>query len=172
MLAYIRAIGGDSMEKLKKTGEKTKGKNRLTLKQQKFADYYLELGNATEAARRAGYSESTARQAGSANLKRPDVDAYIQKRLQDLEDKAIAKQDEVLRYLTSVMRGESTSEVVVTELCGDGESEARTIKKRPDEKEKLQAAKMLGQRYGTFTDKVSVDGTVPVIIQGADELEE
>ena len=68
--------------------------------------------------------------------------------------KLIADQDEVLKYLTSVMRGESKSSVVVVENVGDYCSEAREMQKSPDEKERLKAAEMLGKRYGLYTEKV------------------
>ena len=49
------------------------------------------------------------------------------------EEALIAKKDEILRYLTSVLRGESQSEVVVVEGQGDGWSEAKLLQKAPDE---------------------------------------
>ena len=129
---------------------------KLTLKQKAFADYYIELGNATEAAVRAGYSKKTAKAIGSENLTKPAIKDYIQERLQMIEDSRIADGDEVLRYLTSVMRGESQSEVVVVEGVGEGCSEAKRIDKSPDEKERLKAAELLGKRYRLFTEKIEV----------------
>ena len=70
----------------------------------------------------------------------------------------MATATEVMEYLTSVMRGESTAEVVVVEGLGDGCSEARRFKKAPDEKERLRAAELLGKRFGLFKDKVEVSG--------------
>ena len=75
-----------------------------------------------------------------------------------------------MRYLTSVVRGESESEIVVVEGVGDGISEARNIKKKPDEKDQLKAAELLGKRYGLFSDKVNISGSVPVMF--ADDLGE
>ena len=66
----------------------------------------------------------------------------------------VADQDEVLKYLTSVLRGESRSTEIVVEGIGDGCSEARTITKEPSEKDRLKAAELLGKRYGLYTDKV------------------
>ena len=63
----------------------------------------------------------------------------------------------MLRYLTAVMRGESHAEVVVVEGVGEGCSEARTMQKAPDEKERLKAAELLGKRYALFTEKVETD---------------
>lgn len=78
----------------------------LTLKQQKFADYYLECGNATEAAKKAGYSEGSARQIGTENLSKPSIAAYISERLAQIEKESIASIDEVLKFYTKVMRGQ------------------------------------------------------------------
>ncbi len=78
----------------------------LTKKQIDFCEYYIELGNATEAARRAGYSEKTAYSVGSENLRKPEVSAYIEKRLAEQRAKRIASADEVMMFFTSVMRGE------------------------------------------------------------------
>lgn len=130
-------------------------KRKLTEKQKRFIDYYIETGNATEAARRAGYSEKTAKQIGSENLTK--LDFFIKERLKEFEDKRIAKAEEVLKYLTSVMRGEETEEVVVVEGSGDGKSEARTIRKEVSAKERIRAAELLGKRYALFTDKVDMD---------------
>lgn len=88
------------------------------------------------------------------------------------EEHAVADAQEVLAYLTSVLRGESRSSVVVVENIGDFMSEAREMQKAPDEKERLKAAELLGKRYSLFKDKVDVKGAIPVVISGADELED
>lgn len=146
-------------------------KGKMTPKQQRFCDEYLVDLNATQAAIRAGYSENTARQQGAENLAKPYIKAYIAERMAEKEDELIAKQDEVLKYLTAVLRGESQSEVVVVEGQGDGWSEAKLLQKAPDEKERLKAAELLGKRYGLYTDKVQADIVVPVF-GGEDELED
>lgn len=129
---------------------------KLTIKQQRFADEYIISGNATEAAVMAGYAKKAAYQQGAENLKKPHIRKYIDKRLEEINNKSIAKQEEVLQYLTSVMRGTSQSAVVVIEGDGDGVSSARLMDKTPDEKERLKAAELLGKRYGAFTEKVEV----------------
>lgn len=129
---------------------------KLTIKQRRFADEYIISGNATEAAIKAGYAKKAAYQQGAENLKKPHIREYIDKRLEEINDKSIAKQEEVLQYLTSVMRGTTQSTVVVIEGDGDGVSSARLMDKTPDEKEKLKAAELLGKRYGAFTEKVEV----------------
>jgi phage terminase small subunit len=87
------------------------------------------------------------------------------------EKSLIADQDEVLKYLTAVLRGESVSEEIVVENIGDFMSKARTMKKEPSEKDKLKAAELLGKRYSLFKDNVKLDVT-PVVIGGDDGLED
>nr|DAY09395.1 MAG TPA: Terminase small subunit [Caudoviricetes sp.] len=133
---------------------------KLTIKQKRFADEYIISGNAEEAAVIAGYSEKYARGNAYKLVANSGIKSYIDKRIKELDDKQIAKQEEVLKYLTSVVRGESRSVVVVVEGVGDGVSSARLVNKPPDEKEKLKAAELLGKRYRLFTDKVELDADV------------
>ena len=119
---------------------------KLTAKQQRFCDEYLIDLNATQAAIRAGYSKKTAKQIGQQNLTKLDLKEYIEKRMAEKEAALVADQDEVLKYLTSVLRGESQSEEIVVEGIGDGCSEARTMQKAPSEKDRLKAAELLGKR--------------------------
>lgn len=130
---------------------------KLTAKQQRFCDEYLIDLNATQAAIRAGYSKKTANRIGAENLSKPVIKQYIEERMAEKEAELIADQDEVLKYLTSVLRGESQSTEIVIEGVGEGCSEARTIQKEPSEKDRLKAAELLGKRYGIYTDKVEAD---------------
>jgi phage terminase small subunit len=82
------------------------------------------------------------------------------------ESELIADQDEVLRYLTAVLRGKTQSEVVVVENVGDFRSEARTMQKAPDEKERLKAAELLGKRYGIYTDRMEQQVDMDLQISG------
>ena len=127
---------------------------KMTAKQKRFCDEYLIDLNATQAAIRAGYSQKTAYSIGEENLRKPDLKKYIDERMSEKESELIADQDEVLKYLTAVMRGQTQAEVVVVENIGDYMSQARTMQKGPDEKERLRAAELLGKRYGLYTEKV------------------
>lgn len=129
----------------------------MTAKQKRFCDEYLISLNATQSAIKAGYTKKYANTNASKLLQNTTIKQYIEKRMAEKESELIADQDEVLKYLTSVMRGESQSEIVVVEGMGDGMSEARTMQKAPDEKERLKAAELLGKRYGLYTDKIEAD---------------
>ena len=78
----------------------------LTPKQKAFADEYLKCGNATEAAKKAGYKEKAAYATGAENLKKPQIIAYIEERQKQIDDSRLADAAEVMQYFTSVMRGE------------------------------------------------------------------
>ena len=78
----------------------------LTPKQKAFADYYIECGNATEAAKRAGDSKRTARGIGQENLLKPAISAYIAERQKQIDDSRIADAAEVQRFYSAVLRGE------------------------------------------------------------------
>ena len=142
---------------------------KMTAKQQRFCDEYLIDLNATQAAIRAGYSERTAYSTAAENMTKPVIKDYISARMAEKEEALIAKQDEVLKYLTAVMRGETESSTVVIEAQEDGTTAAREMQKRPAESERLRAAELLGKRYGLYTDKVDVGGSVGVVI--VDDIE-
>ncbi|ABK61622.1 MULTISPECIES: terminase small subunit [Clostridium] len=152
---------------------------KLTPKQKAFADYYIQLGNATEAAIKAGYNKKTARQIGSMNLTKVDIKNYIQERMTQLEDKRIAKAEEVLQYLTRVVRGEENEPLAVQEqepvIGEDGKKKGyRTVTKviniGPNIKDRNKAAELLGKRYRLFTEKVEVEGNVGIEI--VDDIDE
>ena len=147
---------------------------KLTDKQRKFCNEYLIDLNATQAAIRAGYSEKTANVIGSENLAKPYIREYIDKRLAEKEEKLVAKQDEVIKYLTSVMRREMKEAVVVTlqnktEKWVKDEDTGKLKKQTITEQipsivevpaklsDANKAAEMLGRYYGIWTAKADLD---------------
>lgn len=139
----------------------------MTEKQRKFADEYLIDCNGTRAYK-AAYpnvkKDGVAAAAAARLLKVVKVAAYIDEKLAEISSQKTADAQEVMEYLTSVLRGESEAEVVVVEGYGEGCSEAKRIKKNPDERERLKAAELLGKRFGLFTEKVNLEGTAKVVI--------
>lgn len=79
---------------------------KLTPKQKKFCEYYIQSGNAADAARKAGYSEKTANRIASENLSKPDIAQYIAERIGDQDKQRVADANEVLEFYSAVMRGE------------------------------------------------------------------
>lgn len=113
----------------------------MTPKQKKFCDEYIKSGNAKQSAIKAGYSPKTAYSIGNENLNKPELKAYIEKRLKRLESKKIAGAREVLEYLTSVMRGEQTESVATAKGIYDNVPVSA--------KDRISAAKELLKRYPT-----------------------
>lgn len=144
---------------------------KLNAKQKRFCDEYLIDLNATQAAIRAGYSKKYANTNASKLLQITTIKEHIAARMAEKESELIADQDEVLKYLTSVMRGESKSTEIVVEGIGEGCSSARTIMKEPSERDRLKAAELIGKRYGLYTDKVeqSVDMDLNIKIDYGEE---
>ena len=143
----------------------------MTPKQRKFADEYLIDLNATRAYK-AAYPNvkkyETAKAAGSRLLTNVNVKKYIDEKLKEITDSRIADATEVMKYLTAVLRGEETEEVIVVEGCGDGCSDARKMDKGIGAKDRIKAAELLGKCYGMFTDKVQLDG--PAVVQIIDDI--
>lgn len=137
---------------------------KLTVKQQGFADYYIELGNATEAYLKAYPNvkkEATARAAGSRMLTNVSVKSYIDNRMDELKSERVADQQEILELLTAIARGETTSAT----LRGIGEG-AQTIDEKmpPTTAERIKAAELLGKRHRMWIDKLETDGKTKVVI--------
>lgn len=121
---------------------------KLTEKQRRFVAAYIKTGNAAEAARKAGYKKTTADAIGRENLRKPTVRNAIEKRLKEIEDAQIADAKEVMKLLTSTLRGELEEEIIVCEGRGEGVSEAVRLMKKPSIRDRLEAAKCLMKRYG------------------------
>ena len=145
---------------------------KLNARQKAFCEYYVACGNATEAAIKAGYSKRTARSIGQRLLTYVDIKSYVKELMDKAESKRIESAEEVLQNLTSMMRGEIQEEIVVVEGEGDGVSSARIVKKQVSAKERIKAAELLGKRHILWTDKTNIEGIIPVMIVGDDELEE
>ena len=145
---------------------------KLTMKQQKFADEYIISGNATEAYKFTYQNvkkDSTARTNSSRLLTNANVKSYINARLEELKKESIAEQDEVLQYLTSVMRGEMKDEALLVVPTGDFESEVQRHDQRADTSQRTKAAELLGKRYGLFRDIQEVEHSGAV--QFVDDIE-
>ena len=117
---------------------------KLTERQRRFADLYLKLGNACEAAEQAGYKRSYAQGA----MRQPAVREYIAGRIEEVHSRNVASADEVLAYLTAVMRGEIEGE-------------------KPDKNSspRMKAAELLGKRLGIFNEVNAIlRPEMPVIV--------
>ena len=141
---------------------------KLSIKQKRFADEYIISGNAYQSAIDAGYSKTYAKSDSHKLLEKTGFKAYIDSRLAQIDNKKIADQQEVLEYLTSVMRGEVTEPLTVL----DGEGYQKVIDASPSVATRNKAAELLGKRYRIFTEKQEVELTGQVIFNGESEIED
>ncbi|MCG0664722.1 terminase small subunit [Lactiplantibacillus plantarum] len=117
-------------------------KRKLTPKQQRFADEYIKSGNAADAARKAGYSNQTARTVGQQNLTKLDIKKYIDERMAEIASKRIMDVTEAVELLTSIARGETKETVYIG--TADGVYEKH---KEADLKTRISATKEILKRY-------------------------
>ena len=129
--------------------------NGMTEKQKIFADEYIIDLNATRAYKAAYPSvkkDNVASAAASRTLGNVKVKAYIDEQLEKLKSERVADQQEVLEFLTSVMRGEVTEPLLIL----DGEGTQRMVMAKPSVSTRKSAAVDLGKRYGLFVDKQEI----------------
>ncbi len=121
---------------------------KLTKKERIFADEYVKTTNGTQSAITAGYSEKTARSKASQLLTKVNVRQYIDAIMSERSKDTIATADEVLEYLTRVVRGEEKDAFGLDVSVAD----------------KTKAAELLGKRHMLFTDKVKLSAEVEIDI--------
>ena len=163
----------------------------MTEKQKRFCEEYLIDCNATRAYK-AAYpnikKDETARTNASRLLTNANIKKYIEDTLEKIRSDKIADITEIMEYLTAVMRREKKEYIVVTlteETSNYIPDERGIPRKQTIKKENPQiveipaklsdankAAELLGKRFGIFKDNINIDGTIPVVITGEDELEE
>ncbi len=134
----------------------------MTNKQRRFADEYLIDCNASKAAKRAGYESPSY---ASTLLATPEIRAYIDEQLARIHNENIAEAEEVLEFLTAMMRGNSKEQVVMR-VGGEQTLEMIDVSAR----ERLKAAELIGKRYGMFVEKPASKSGETVIICGDDEV--
>ena len=129
---------------------------KLTSKQKAFAEAYIETGNASEAIRRAGYNTKNPNNLGAENLAKPYIAAYIKERMDALEAQRVASADEVMRFFSSVMRGEVKDQFGLDASLQD----------------RLNAGKELMKRYSAITPRAEkASETVASIIEAVKNIE-
>ena len=135
---------------------------KLNLKQQTFVDEYIKTGVAYQSALKAGYSEKYAKARSHKILENVGIKKAIDERMKELKKASIADQDEILQYLTSVVRGEITDQELIPIGIGKGEMEVESLEKRSDTNARTKAAELLGKRYMMWTDKQQIETNATV----------
>lgn len=134
--------------------------SKLTPKQKKFADEYIITGNATQSAIKAKYSKKYANTNASKLLQNTTIKSYIDERLEQLKKESIAEQDEVLQYLTSLLRGKEKEQA----LIGQGLGQQSIGDIDVSAKDRIKAAQLLGKRYDLWSGMNEKTSTEPITI--------
>jgi len=145
----------------------------LTIKQEKFCIEYAKSGNARQAYKSAGYqckNDASVDASASQLLRNPKVKERLAELTEEVKDASIADIKEMQEKLTEIIRQKAEEEVIVVINKGDFMQEAQKMMKKPAIKEVISAIEKLGKMQGAFTDNVNVNGVVPVVIAGDDEL--
>lgn len=79
--------------------------------------------------------------------------------MKELEQEAIANQSEVLKFLTSIMRGEQTEQTLISDGSEQGQ---RITNIEVSAKDRIKAAELLGKRYGSWTEKLDLTADLEV----------
>lgn len=143
----------------------------LTIKQEKFCIEYAKLGNARQAYKNARYkckSDDSVDACASKLLSNAKVAARLAELAEEAKDASIADIREMQETLTQIIRKQMKEEVII---C-DPVTGAQKMEKTPAVKEIISAITTLGKMQGAFVDRVNLEGSIPVVISGADDLED
>ena len=122
---------------------------KLTERQRRFVDAYIQTGNASESARQAGYSQKGADVTGTKLLVNTSVRAEIDRRLKEVQTARTATLQESLEIMTMILRGEIQEEIAL--VVGNGKNaRLETVKLPPKIKDRLRAAELLAKINGAF----------------------
>ena len=136
---------------------------KLTERQRRFIDAYIKTGNASEAARCAGYAIKSADVTGAQLLVNTKIKAEISRRLSEIKNNRTAELQEVLEFMTSVMRGQEKDFAIVGK---------KQIEVPVCTRDRLKAAEYLAKIHGAFKQEVQITNAIPIVISGGDELED
>ena len=127
---------------------------KLTQKQQRFVDEYIISGNATQAAIKAGYSKKTARFVGAENLTKPNIKDELEKRNAEIKSQKTMDMQEVMERLAAIARGETVEQQVT--------NKGTVVEIEPKTSDQIRAMELIGKRYGAWTDKKEVTGSLEI----------
>jgi phage terminase small subunit len=132
-----------------KKGGEAMSKRKMTEKQKRFCDYYIESGNATEAARKAGYKKPNPQ--GAENLAKPSIKKYIEKRIKELETERTSDMQEVQEFWAATMRNP-----------------------KEETKDRIKASELIAKTHGAFLERVEHSGSInnPMAELTTEELKE
>lgn len=141
----------------KETEKEKEAKKHLNQRQIRFVQNYMKTNNITHSAMDAGYSKKTAHVQGCNLLKNPKISAYIEAINERIESAKIADIEEVMEYLTSVMRGEKKDQFDLEASLSDRTRAAGELAKRLDVKAKTVNVDMAVSILDDIPDDVEIE---------------
>lgn len=163
---------------------------KLREKQQLFVDEYLIDLNGTQAAIRAGYSAKTANEQASRMLANVSIQQAISEKMAERSKRTGVNQDRVVQELAKIAFLKMTDVVDHNGKIRDNASEddlsciesirykhsdtdtGSSTEREVKTASKLKALELLGKHLGMWNDKLDVNITQPIVISGADDLED
>lgn len=118
----------------------------LNQRQKLFASEYIKLGNATQAAINAGYSEKTAGRIAGQNLKKLEIKNYIDAEVGKMHSENIMDAKEALSILSDIARGKRDEEVL---MMNPVSGEVERVTKKADNNTVIKAITEILKRYPT-----------------------
>lgn len=159
--------------------------DKLTPKQERFANEYIKTLNVTKSAIKAGYSPNSAHVTGSRLLRKEKVDEYIKSKKDEIMDDTILSAKELLYLLTQAAVGDEieTKEAVVKKgtfernpdsgrmnLVYNEHVETVDVPIKPSDR--MKARDLLGRYHSLFTEKVDMNVATPIFIDSIGTNEE
>ncbi len=163
---------------------------KLTEKQRRFAAEYLIDLNGTQAAIRAGYSARTANEQASRMLANVSIQQAISEAMAERSKRIGVNQDRIVQELAKIAFLKITDVVDREGRIKENASEddlacIESIKYKHSDTEtgssterevkaasKLKAMELLGKHLGMWNDRLDVNVVQPIVISGADALED
>lgn len=117
----------------------------MTQRQKRFCEYYIKTLNATDSAKKAGYSKKTAYTIGQKLTKKDEIKKYIQQRLEKTDKKIIMSADRAMEEVTKIALGSATEEHIFIIR-----NKIERVEKRIFTKDQLKALEMILKLNGKF----------------------
>ena len=139
-------------------------------RQRKFVDEYILTGNASESARRAGYSAKTAGSIGERLLKNVEVRAALDERIKAASTEKTLTQSQLLEFLSAVVKGEVCDQQLMTRLIGKGCSVIENVEIRASVQNRIRAAELLLKIQGAFKEVDQQNNSANLFVETLEKI--
>ena len=142
----------------------------LNERQRKFVDEYILTGNASEAARRANYSAKSAHSQGERLLRNDEIRAALDERIKAASSEKTLTQNQLLEFLSSVVKGEVCDQLAMTRLVGKGCSVIENLEIRASVQNRIRAAELLLRIQGAFKEVEQPNNSANLFVETLEKI--